>query len=121
MPVHHRAAEYVDAYLAAPGVAGEPRSPLFRATLARTGTLTSRPLTENAALRIVKRHAAAVGLPPEICCHTFRATGITSYLRNGGELSKAQAIANHESPRTTQLYNRVADDVTLAEIERIQI
>ena len=50
-------------------------------------------------MRIVKRRAAAAGLPPEICCHTFRATGITSYLRNGGELNKAQAIANHESPQ----------------------
>jgi len=121
VPVHHKAAELVDAYLEAAGIAGEPRTPLFRTSLARTGRLTEDPLTEHAALRIVKRRAAAAGLPREICCHTFRATGITSYLLNGGEVSKAQKIANHESPRTTELYNRTQDAVTLDEIERIRI
>jgi len=98
VPVHHRAGEYVDAYLQAAGIGKEPRSPLFRASLARTGRLTDQALTENAALRIVKRRAKGAGLPREICCHSFRATGITSFLLNGGELSKAQRIANHESP-----------------------
>jgi integrase/recombinase XerD len=121
VPVHHTAVDYVEAYLEAAGTRGEGRSPLFRATVARTGKLTERPLREAAALRIVKRRAAAAGLPAEICCHTFRATGITSYLLNGGEVSKAQKIANHESPRTTELYNRTQDAVTLDEIERIRI
>ncbi len=121
VPVHHKAAELVDAYIEAAGIAQDPRSPLFRTSVARTGRLTEDPLTEHAALRIVKRRAAAAGLPREICCHTFRATGITSYLLNGGEVSKAQKIANHESPRTTELYNRTQDAVTLDEIERIRI
>ncbi len=121
MPVHHRAGEYVDAYLEAAGIGSERDSPFFRATVAQTGLLTNRALTEGAALRIVKRRAAAAGLPREICCHTFRATGITSLLLNGGELAKAQRIANHESPRTTELYNRAEDEVTLDEIERIRI
>jgi site-specific recombinase XerD len=121
VPVHHRAGEYVDAYLEAAEILAEARSPFFRTSLARTGRLTANALTENAALRIVKRRAAAAGLPREICCHTFRATGITSYLLNGGEVSKAQKIANHESPRTTELYNRTQDEVTLDEIERIRI
>ncbi len=121
VPVHHKAAELVDAYLEGARIAGENRSPLFRTSLARTGRLTEKALTEHAALRIVKRRAAAAGLPREICCHTFRATGITSYLLNGGEVSKAQKIANHESPRTTELYNRTQDAVTLDEIERIRI
>jgi integrase/recombinase XerD len=56
-----------------------------------------------------------------ICCHTFRATGITAYLENGGMLEHAQAIAAHESPRTTKLYDRTADTITLDEIERIAI
>ena len=51
----------------------------------------------------------------------FRATGITAYLENGGTIEKAQAIAAHESPRTTKLYDRTADAITLAEIERIRI
>ena len=54
-------------------------------------------------------------------CHTFRASGITAYLLNGGTLERAQAIAGHESPRTTQLYDRTADDITVEDIERIRI
>jgi integrase len=53
------------------------------------------------------------------CCHTFRATGITAYLENGGTLEHAQQIAAHESPRTTKLYDRTNDQVSLDEIERI--
>lgn len=121
VPAHHRAVEYVDAYLEAAGIAGEPRSPLFRSAEPRTGRLTGERLREGGALRVVKRRAAAAGLPPQICCHTFRATGITSFLLNGGEVSKAQRIAAHESPRTTQLYDRTSDEVTLDEIERIRI
>jgi len=55
------------------------------------------------------------------CCHTFRATGITAYLQNGGTLEKAQQIACHESPRATKLYDRSNDRLTLDEIERIML
>jgi integrase len=55
------------------------------------------------------------------CCHTFRATGITTYLQNGGTIEHAQQIANHESPRTTKLYDRTNDAISLDEIERILI
>jgi len=54
-------------------------------------------------LSMIKRRAAANALPYSACCHTFRATKITTYLQNGGTLKHAQAIANHESPRTTKL------------------
>jgi integrase len=60
-------------------------------------------------------------MPAGICCHTFRATGLTAYLENGSTIEKAQAIAAHESPRTTKLYDRTEDAITLAEIERIRI
>ena len=53
--------------------------------------------------------------------HTFRATGITAYLLNGGTLERAQAIAAHESPRTTKLYDRTDDEVTVEDIEKIGI
>jgi integrase len=59
------------------------------------------------------------GLPSGTCCHSFRATGITLYLLNGGTLEHAQQIANHESPRTTKLYDRTSDAISLDEIERI--
>jgi integrase len=70
---------------------------------------------------MVKRRARAAGLPAAVCCHTFRATGITAYLENGGTIENAQAIAAHESPRTTKLYDRTSDALTLDEIERIAI
>jgi integrase/recombinase XerD len=73
------------------------------------------------ALRMIKRRARAAGLPESTCCHTFRATGITAYLENGGTIENAQAIAAHESPRTTKLYDRTSDEIALDEIERIAI
>jgi len=70
-------------------------------------------------LRMIKARAVAAGLPESTSCHTFRATGITAYLENGGTVEKAQAIAAHASPRTTKLYDRTSDVLTLEEIERI--
>ena len=67
------------------------------------------------------RGAAAADLLPSTCCHTFRATGITAYLSNGGTLEHAQQIAGHASPKTTKLYDRTADTITVDEIERIVI
>jgi site-specific recombinase XerD len=71
---------------------------------------------------MIKRRAlhASIGID-RICCHTFRATGITAYLENGGTLECAQIIACHESPRTTKLYDRTGDSITLDEVERIAI
>jgi integrase len=57
----------------------------------------------------------------QFCCHTFRATGITAYLENGGTIEKAQQIATHESPKTTKLYDRTSDQITLDEVEQIII
>lgn len=73
------------------------------------------------ALRMIKRRARAADLSEKVCCHTFRATGITAYLQNGGTVEKAQAIAAHESPRTTKLYDRTVAEITLDEVERILI
>lgn len=73
------------------------------------------------ALRTVKRRIQAVGLSPRICCHAFRATGITAYLENRGTVEKAEQIARHESPRTTKRYDRTSDEITLDKVERILI
>ena len=75
--------------------------------------LTGRALERRVALAMIKRRAATAGLPPSTCCHTFRATGITAYLSNGGTLEHAQQIAGHASPKTTKLYDRTADTVTV--------
>jgi integrase len=69
----------------------------------------------------LRRRAVAAGIMAPIGNHTFRATGITAYLANGGALEHAQEMAAHESPRTTKLYDRTGDEITLDEIERIAI
>jgi len=93
VPAHHNAADYMDAYLAAAGIAEEKKTPLFRSIGRRNQTLTSRPLGARNALATIKRRAKAIGIPATICNHTFRATGITAYLENGGNIENAQAIA----------------------------
>ena len=119
VPAHHRAEAAVDAYLAAGGIEGA-KAPLFQ-SVDRSRRLSGRSLTRRVVLAMIKRRAASAGLPASTCCHTFRATGITAYLSNGGTLEHAQQIAGHASPRTTKLYDRTADTVTLDEIERIVI
>jgi integrase/recombinase XerD len=121
VPAHHNADAYVHEYITLAGIAGDRKAPLFRSVSGRSGTLTGSPLRRNNALDMVKRRVKAAGLSDRICCHTFRATGITAYLENGGTIEKAQQIAAHESPRTTKLYDRTNDQITLDEVERIII
>jgi integrase len=73
------------------------------------------------AYRMISRRAGAAGIKTKIGNHTFRATGITVYLSNGRKLEVAQQIAAHESPRTTGLYDRRGDEISLDEIERVAI
>lgn len=120
VPAHHNAEAYVDAYLVAAAIGHEAKSPLFR-TIDRRRELTDRRITRREVLAMIKRRVRNAGLPTRVCCHSFRATGITAYLLNGGTLEHAQQIAAHESPRTTKLYDRTSDEITLDEIERIVI
>jgi integrase len=80
-----------------------------------------RVLPQANAYAMIRRRAAAAGIETKLGNHSFRATGITAYSRNGGTLEKAAAMANHASTRTTQLYNRRRDEVSLDEVERIVI
>jgi len=121
VPVHHLAEEYLDAYLEASGIAEEKNKPLFRTTRARTRKLTANGLNRVETWKMIKRRAIEAGLSAEVTCHTFRATGITAYLENGGTIEHAQQIAAHESPRTTKLYDRTSDAISLDEIEKIVI
>ncbi len=120
LPAHHKAEAYLDAYLAGAGFAGERGSPLWR-SLTRTRKLGERRMSRVDVFRMVKRRVKAAEFGEAANCHTFRASGITAYLLNGGTLERAQAIAGHESPRTTQLYDRTADDITVEDIERIRV
>ncbi len=80
-----------------------------------------KPLPQANAYAMVQRRTAAAGIATRIGNHTFRATGIAAYLKNGGTLGKAKAMANHASTRTTQLYDRRRDELSLDEVERILI
>jgi integrase/recombinase XerD len=121
VPAHHNAADYMDAYVAAAGIAEEKKASLFRSFGRRNLTMTKQRLTARNALHMVKRRAKVAGLPATTCNHTFRATGITAYRANGGTIEHAQQIANHASPQTTRLYDRSGNDITLDEIESIRI
>ena len=121
MPAHHKLEQLLDAYLDAAGIGDRDKTPLFRSTSGRTGILTDRPMHRVDAYQMVRRRTAEAGLEGKLGCHVFRATGITAYLEAGGTLENAQALAAHESPRTTKLYDRTGDEITLDEVERIQI
>lgn len=121
MPCHHNLEDYLHAYLDGCGLAGDRKAPLFQTIGRGTGRLSGTPLPQASAHQMVRRRAAAAGIATEIGNHSFRATGITAYLKNGGTLERAAAMANHASTRTTQLYDRRRDDVTLDEVERVMI
>ena len=121
VPCHHNLELYLDSYLAVAGIAGDLDGPLFRTAAGRTGLLTANPLWQQDAYRMIQRRAKAAGIQTRIGNHTFRATGITAYLNNNGALETAQHIANHASPRTTMLYDRRQEEISLDEVERIVI
>jgi len=81
--------------------------------------LQRRPLDQSSAHRMVRRRLRQAGIRSQAGNHSFRATGITNYLKNGGKLELAQQMAAHASPRTTSLYDRRGDEISLDEIERI--
>ena len=121
MPAHHKLEAYIDEYIVEAGIAEDKKGFLFRTAFGKTRTLTERPMRQADAYRMIRRRAKDAGIRTPVGCHTFRATGITNYLENGGTLEKAQFMAAHESSRTTGLYDRRSDAVTLDEVERISI
>ena len=119
MPCNHNAEAYLTTYIEGTGLAADPKGPLFR-TVSREGKLTGNPLHRVNAYELVRRRAAAAGIKTKIGNHSFRATGITVFRKLGGSLEDAALMANHARTRTTQLYDRRADEVTLDEVERIR-
>jgi integrase/recombinase XerD len=129
MPAHHLHEQDLDAYVTAAGIAAERNAPLSR-TIGGCERqdrgpghgrkeLTADRITRQGARRMIVRRSKKAGLLTRIGCHSFRATGITVYLLNGGLLEYAQQMAAHESARTTKLYDRRNDQVTLDQVERI--
>lgn len=121
VPAHHKLEEYIDAYVNISGLWEDRKGPLFRTVLGKSRRLTNNYMSPADVYRMIRRRAKQVGITTPIGCHTFRAIGITNYLENGGTLERAQILAAHSSPRTTKLYDRTDDKITLDEVERIVI
>lgn len=121
LPAHHKLLDHLDAYLAVAGHRDQPKAPLFRSARGRSGKLGGGRLSRHDAYAMVRRRALAAGVVAKIGNHSFRGTGITTFLLNDGTLELAQEMANHSSPRTTKLYDRRRDGITQDAIERIRI
>ena len=122
MPCHHQLAEALHIYIDAAGLAEDRKGMLFRTSRGhKANILAEQPMRQADAWRMIRRRAVAAGIMAPIGCHSFRATGITAYLANGGALEHAQAMAAHESPRTTKLYDRTKERLTQHEVERIRL
>jgi integrase/recombinase XerD len=90
MPTHHNLDHYLEQYIAAASILEDRKGPLFRTTHGRSSELTRNPMRQSDVWRMIRRRAAAIGIKTEIGCHTFRATGITAYLKNGGRRGRAE-------------------------------
>jgi integrase/recombinase XerD len=119
IPCHHVLEQYLDEYIAAAGIAGDPDGQLFRTTGRKTGK--QQAMWQQDGYRMIQRHARNAGIMTKIGNHTFRATGITVYLKGGGHLEVAQKMAGHRSPQTTGIYDRRPDEVSHDQVELISI
>ena len=126
IPCHRQLENYLVAYLERLAVPDIAEKPIFQTVIRRVlpdGAIvfepSGRPLTPGMAWAMLQRRAKRAGLTTHISNHTFRATGITAFLRAGGSLERAALIANHASTRTTQLYDRRSREIAWAEIEKI--
>jgi hypothetical protein len=90
MPCHHNLEEYLTDYLDGAGLRSDPKGPLFRTIGRGTGKLTRTVLPQANAYAMIGRRATTAGIATKLGNHSFRAMGITAYLKNGGTLEKAQ-------------------------------
>ena len=121
IPCHHALEAYLHAYLEGTDIAEDPKGPLFRTIGLGTGRLSRTFLPQANAYLMVQRRTLAPGIGARIGNHSFRATGITAYLKNGGTLENAAAMADHARTRTTRLYDRRRDETSLDEVKRIRV
>jgi integrase len=119
MPAHHEIEETIDEYLSRVSI--EDKQPLFQSVNKAGTALSGRALNRYNAWAAIRKRARNAGFLTPVGCHTWRATGVTVYLENGGRLEHAQQMAAHESPRTTKLYGRTKDEITIGEVERIRL
>jgi len=107
LAIHPQAAQRIRAYLDRAGHGNEHAGPLFRPL--RGNVKAHDPagrLDPDAIDRLVRKHAARIGLPRGYSAHSMRATFITTALENGAQLEDVQKAAGHRDPGTTKLYDR---------------
>ncbi len=121
MPCHHKLEAYLDEYIKAAGIGEDRKGPLFRAAIGRTKKLGAGAMSRVDVWYMVRRRAVDASIETSIGCHTFRATGITDYLTNGGRIEVAQRMAGHSNAKTTGLYDRRNDDISISEVEKVGI
>jgi hypothetical protein len=120
MPAHHSLEAYLDAYIKAAGVGDDGRAPLFRSAAGRTGALTDKPMNRVDAWRMIQRRAADLGTRVGSAAIPFERPGSLRILKPAAHWRTRKSWP-HESPRTTKLYDRTGDEITLDEVERITI
>lgn len=118
-PCHHKLEAYMDEYLRASGFAEDANGPLWRTTGRATGVPC--PMVQKDAYKVIQRRAKQAGIRTKVGNHSLRATGITDYLKSDGKLEIAQRMAGHSNAKTTGLYDRRNDDISISEIERVGI
>ena len=107
LAIHPNVAQRIRAYLDAAGHAEDLDGPMFRPlSHNRKGQESHRHMDPDAIDRILRNHAAAVGLTRGYSAHSMRATFITTPLENGATLDDVQRAAGHSEPGTTKLYDR---------------
>ena len=119
VPVHSKAREAIDQWLLASDLGCNPSAPLFPAFGKNKKTPELRHMDRTSVWKLVQARVRASGLEKRVCCHSFRATGITEYMSAGGSLDIAQRIAGHSQLSTTKIYDRSRDRLTMDEIEKI--
>ncbi|MBX2838144.1 MAG: site-specific integrase [Gammaproteobacteria bacterium] len=121
VPCNHNLEEYLQEYI---DKAGLTEGPLFRTLRGRSDHLNDKRLLRRECLAMIKRRCKRAGLENAslLSNHSFRGTGITAYLKNpDSKLENAQLIAGHSDPKTTRLYDRRDEDISLDEVEKIGI
>ena len=122
MPCHHTLDGYLVSYTTMAGLVADPTAALFQTMTRDRRRLSGRRLNRTEAWYMVRRRARAAGIDTAVSCHTFRGTGITAYLEHpDAKLEEAQKMAAHSDPKTTRLYDRRSQAVTIDDVERIRI
>ena len=121
MPWYHKLDFHLDDYIKTVDIGENCNDPPFRAAIGRTGQFSERPMGRTNVWYMIQRRSSDSGLKTEIVCHALCGTGITDYLTSGGKLEIAQRMAGHSNAKTTRIYDRRNDEISVGEVERIGI